>query len=62
MCILKFSLNYSYVVTDCDSIQVLYESINYTATPEDAVALALKAGTLHLFETWNLVYTAVCSK
>ncbi|KNA05122.1 hypothetical protein SOVF_193270 [Spinacia oleracea] len=33
-----------YVVTDCDSIQVLYESINYTATPEDAVALALKAG------------------
>ncbi|XP_021854652.1 probable beta-D-xylosidase 5 isoform X2 [Spinacia oleracea] len=33
-----------YVVTDCDSIQVLYESINYTTTPEDAVADALKEG------------------
>ncbi|KAK6916336.1 Glycoside hydrolase, family 3, N-terminal [Dillenia turbinata] len=33
-----------YIVTDCDSIQVIYESIHYTATPEDAVALALKAG------------------
>ncbi|KAK6916335.1 Glycoside hydrolase, family 3, N-terminal, partial [Dillenia turbinata] len=33
-----------YIVTDCDSIQVFYESIHYTATPEDAVTLALKAG------------------
>ncbi|XP_031129998.1 probable beta-D-xylosidase 5 [Ipomoea triloba] len=33
-----------YIVSDCDSIQVYYESIHYTATPEDAVALALKAG------------------
>eukprot|EP00257_Ricinus_communis_P020591 XP_015579855.1 probable beta-D-xylosidase 5 isoform X2 [Ricinus communis] len=33
-----------YIVSDCDSIEVYYDSINYTATPEDAVALALKAG------------------
>ncbi|XP_021725369.1 probable beta-D-xylosidase 5 [Chenopodium quinoa] len=39
----QWNLN-GYVVTDCDSIQIFYESINYTASPEDAVALALKAG------------------
>ncbi|TXG64130.1 hypothetical protein EZV62_011124 [Acer yangbiense] len=33
-----------YIVSDCDSIEVYYKSINYTATPEDAVALALNAG------------------
>ncbi|XVE93503.1 hypothetical protein REPUB_Repub01dG0198200 [Reevesia pubescens] len=33
-----------YIVSDCDSIQVYYNAIHYTATPEDAVALALKAG------------------
>lgn len=33
-----------YIVSDCDSIQVYYTAIHYTATPEDAVALALKAG------------------
>ncbi|KAF8406210.1 hypothetical protein HHK36_008295 [Tetracentron sinense] len=33
-----------YIVSDCDSIEVFYNSIHYTATPEDAVALALKAG------------------
>ncbi|KAJ0011446.1 hypothetical protein Pint_33822 [Pistacia integerrima] len=33
-----------YIVSDCDSISVYYNSIHYTATPEDAVALALKAG------------------
>ncbi|GMY38770.1 putative beta-D-xylosidase 5 [Fagus crenata] len=33
-----------YIVSDCDSIKVYYGAINYTATPEDAVALALKAG------------------
>ena len=30
------------------SIKVYYEAINYTATPEDAVAIALKAGILLL--------------
>ncbi|KAE9448438.1 hypothetical protein C3L33_19671, partial [Rhododendron williamsianum] len=33
-----------YIVSDCDSIEVYYDYIHYTATPEDAVALALKAG------------------
>lgn len=33
-----------YIVSDCDSISVYYNSINYTATTEDAVALALNAG------------------
>lgn len=33
-----------YIVSDCDSIEVYYDRINYTSTPEDAVALALKAG------------------
>ncbi|XP_043712724.1 probable beta-D-xylosidase 5 [Telopea speciosissima] len=33
-----------YIVSDCDSINVFYNSIHYTSTPEDAVALALKAG------------------
>ncbi|XP_027365901.1 probable beta-D-xylosidase 5 isoform X2 [Abrus precatorius] len=33
-----------YIVSDCDSVEVYYDAIHYTATPEDAVALALKAG------------------
>ncbi|KAH0977831.1 hypothetical protein GBA52_027550 [Prunus armeniaca] len=33
-----------YIVSDCDSIEVYYDAIHYTPTPEDAVALALKAG------------------
>ncbi|KAH9696572.1 hypothetical protein WN944_029210 [Citrus x changshan-huyou] len=33
-----------YIVSDCDSIQVYDTAIRYTATPEDAVALALNAG------------------
>ena len=33
-----------YIVSDCDSVEVYYDDIHYTATPEDAVALALKAG------------------
>ncbi|ESQ47931.1 hypothetical protein EUTSA_v10022061mg [Eutrema salsugineum] len=33
-----------YIVSDCDSIEVYFDSIHYTKTREDAVALALKAG------------------
>ncbi|KAG8370611.1 hypothetical protein BUALT_Bualt13G0001400 [Buddleja alternifolia] len=33
-----------YVVSDCDSVGVLYESQHYTSTPEQAAALAIKAG------------------
>ncbi|KAG4984389.1 hypothetical protein JHK87_029138 [Glycine soja] len=34
------------IVSDCDSVEVYYNAIHYTATPEDAVALALKAVNL----------------
>ncbi|KAL1832586.1 hypothetical protein ACET3Z_002237 [Daucus carota] len=33
-----------YIVSDCDSVGVLYENQHYTATPEDAVAATIKAG------------------
>lgn len=40
-CVVAFG---RYIVSDCDSIQVYDTAIRYTATPEDAVALALNAG------------------
>ena len=33
-----------YIASDCDSLDVLYNTIHYTQTPEDAVAEAIKAG------------------
>ncbi|KAI3953588.1 hypothetical protein MKW92_017876 [Papaver armeniacum] len=33
-----------YIVSDCDSLEVYHNRTHYTATPEDAVALALTAG------------------
>ncbi|GLJ09080.1 hypothetical protein SUGI_0101480 [Cryptomeria japonica] len=33
-----------YIVSDCDSVDVLYNTQHYTATPEDAVCDVLKAG------------------
>ncbi|KAK9112104.1 hypothetical protein Scep_019623 [Stephania cephalantha] len=33
-----------YIVSDCDSVEVYFDRINFTKTPEDAVALALNAG------------------
>ncbi|XP_031397596.1 beta-D-xylosidase 1-like [Punica granatum] len=33
-----------YIVSDCDSVGVLYDSQHYTATPEDAAAATIKAG------------------
>lgn len=33
-----------YIVSDCDSVGVLYETQHYTRTPEDAVAATIKAG------------------
>ena len=35
---------YRYIVSDCDSVEVYYDVIHYIATPEDAMALALKVG------------------
>ncbi|KAK5837169.1 hypothetical protein PVK06_012979 [Gossypium arboreum] len=39
---------FRYIVSDCDSIEVHYNAIHYTAKPEDAVALALKAVLMRL--------------
>ncbi|XP_057785615.1 beta-D-xylosidase 1 [Salvia miltiorrhiza] len=33
-----------YIVSDCDSVDVLYNSQHYTSTPEDAAAASIKAG------------------
>ncbi|KAH6831956.1 beta-xylosidase 1 [Perilla frutescens var. hirtella] len=33
-----------YIVSDCDSVEVLYSSQHYTSTPEDAAADSIKAG------------------
>lgn len=34
-----------YITSDCDAVATIYENQNYTRSPEDAVAVALKAGT-----------------
>ncbi|XP_055802869.1 probable beta-D-xylosidase 6 [Solanum dulcamara] len=34
-----------YITSDCDSVATIYEYQNFTKTPEEAVAVALKAGT-----------------
>ncbi|KAH6803638.1 Glycosyl hydrolase family protein [Perilla frutescens var. frutescens] len=34
-----------YITSDCDAVATIYEDQNYTKTPEDAVAAALRAGT-----------------
>lgn len=39
----QWGLN-GYIVSDCDSIGVFYDTQHYTATPEDAAAIAIKAG------------------
>lgn len=33
-----------YIVSDCDSVGVLFDNQHYTATPEEAAADAIKAG------------------
>ncbi|XP_043721900.1 probable beta-D-xylosidase 2 [Telopea speciosissima] len=33
-----------YIVSDCDSVGVFYDTQHYTATPEDAAAIAIKSG------------------
>ncbi|KAH0452510.1 hypothetical protein IEQ34_019809 [Dendrobium chrysotoxum] len=35
---------YGYITSDCDAVSVIYTSQKYTKTPEDAVAITLKAG------------------
>lgn len=33
-----------YIVSDCDSVGVLFDTQHYTATPEDAAAISIKSG------------------
>lgn len=39
-----FSSHIRYIVSDCDSVGVLYNNQHYTPTPEEAAAAAIKAG------------------
>ncbi|KAK2990266.1 hypothetical protein RJ640_014718 [Escallonia rubra] len=39
----QWGLN-GYIVSDCDSVGVFFESQHYTRTPEDAAAIAIKSG------------------
>lgn len=39
-------LNYRYIASDCDAVATIYEYQNYTKSPEDAVAIALKSGLI----------------
>lgn len=41
-----FSLFFRYIVSDCDSVDVLYNQQHYTKTPEDAAAITILAGKL----------------
>lgn len=34
-----------YIVSDCDSVEVLFDDQHYTKTPEEAVAKAILAGS-----------------
>lgn len=40
--------NCRYITSDCDAVATIFEYQNFTKTPEDAVALALKAGYIIL--------------
>ena len=41
-----------YIVTDCDSIDVFYNSQHYTKTPEEAAAKAILAGIRSWISRW----------
>lgn len=43
LCLLSSFVN-RYIVSDCDSVGVLYENQHYTRTPEEAAADTIKAG------------------
>ncbi|KAL8162567.1 hypothetical protein V2J09_014056 [Rumex salicifolius] len=47
-----------YIASDCDAVATIFEYQHYTNSPEDAVALALKAGTDINCGTYMLLHTA----
>ncbi|XP_015089633.2 beta-xylosidase/alpha-L-arabinofuranosidase 2 [Solanum pennellii] len=52
----EWKLN-GYIVTDCDSLQVIFKSQNYTKTPEEAAALGLNSGVDLNCGSWLSTYT-----
>ncbi|KAL2615478.1 hypothetical protein AAZV13_08G068500 [Glycine max] len=40
----EWKLNGRYIVSDCDSVEVLYKDQHYTKTPEEAAAISILAG------------------
>lgn len=49
-------LIHRYITSDCDAVATIYEDQNYTKTPEEAVAAALKAG----FKCLHWYFLASC--
>lgn len=45
-----FMHKHRYITSDCDAVATIYEYQNYTKSPEDAVAIALKAGFFLTFQ------------
>lgn len=39
-----------YIVSDCDSIDVYYNSQHYTKTPEEAAAIAIRSGNFYIIQ------------
>ena len=39
-----FGCGSRYIVSDCDSVDVLYTQQHYTKTPEEAAAITIKSG------------------
>lgn len=37
---------FRYIVSDCDAVATIHDNHKYVSKPEDAVAVALKAGTI----------------
>lgn len=45
-----------YIVTDCDSLDVYYNTQHYTKTPEEAAAKALLAGEFDILQIGHYAY------
>ncbi|CAI9103982.1 OLC1v1002582C2 [Oldenlandia corymbosa var. corymbosa] len=52
----KWNLN-GYIVTDCDSLEVMFDNQHYTKTPEETIALSLNSGLDLNCGSWLQKYT-----
>lgn len=39
-----------YIVSDCDSVGVMYDTQHFTVTPEESAAATIKAGSVSVFK------------